>query len=81
MGMRRILATAAVAASLVIGGGLAATSASAAPPHAEQMDGSDHGNSSKPARQDPRPTRGKDCQPHGLWGGMNEDHCADGTPG
>lgn len=76
MNIRRMVCTAAVAAALAIGSGaFVATAASAAPPHAEQLDGSDHGNSNKPARQDPQPDRGRDCLPHGNWGGVNEDHC------
>lgn len=41
----------------------------------EQLDGCDHGASSKPCRPDPQPDRGKDCDLHGRHGGQNEDHC------
>lgn len=33
-----------------------------------------HGNSGKDCRTDPS-TNGKDCDPHGKNGGVNEDHC------
>lgn len=62
---------------------VAATSASADPgrggnPHWNVEDGCRHGASGKPCRPDPQPDRGKDCLPHGHWGGINEDHCATG---
>ncbi len=46
--------------------------------HIEEQDGSDHGNTGKPARPDPSPN-GKDCEVHGQHGGVNEDHC-EATP-
>lgn len=44
-------------------------------PHAEEADGSDHGATGKPAKDDPNPGKGKDCVQHGNHGGVNEDHC------
>ena len=44
-------------------------------PHAEEADGSDHGATGKPAKDDPNPDKGKDCVQHGNHGGINEDHC------
>ena len=43
--------------------------------HAEEADGSDHGATGKPAKDDPNPGKGKDCIQHGNHGGINEDHC------
>ena len=75
MSIKRIAGTVLVAGILTFGAmPMLATSAVAAP-HSEQMDGSDHGNANKPARQDPQPDKGKDCMDHGNWGGENEDHC------
>ena len=79
MSIKRIAGTIMVAGILTFGAmPLVASSATAAPGHSEQMDGSDHGNSNKPAREDPQPNKGKDCMKHGNWGGINEDHCGGG---
>ncbi len=79
MSIKRIAGSIMVAGLLTFGAmPLVATSATASPAHSEQGDGSDHGNSNKPARQDPQPDKGKDCMEHGRWGGVNEDHCDGG---
>lgn len=38
-----------------------------------------HGNSNKPCKDDPNPEHGKDCEEHGKYGGVNEDHCTPTT--
>lgn len=53
---------------------LAASPAFGGDAHHEELDGCDHGATSKPCRPDPSPN-GKDCLPHGNHGGINEDHC------
>ncbi|MCH8614011.1 hypothetical protein [Arsenicicoccus dermatophilus] len=58
----------------------AATATVQAGTHGEQTDGSDHGATGKPAKADPNPDKGKDCQLHGKNGGINEDHCGPTTP-
>lgn len=40
-----------------------------------------HGNSNQPCKPDPQPEHGKDCDPHGNNGGVNEDHCLSTTTG
>ena len=47
---------------------------------AEQADGSDHGNTGKPTKQDPNADKGRDCAEHGKTGGVNEDHCGPVNP-
>lgn len=55
--------------------GFGATSAITAPPGEPPGQGTcAHGNSSTPCKTDPS-TNGKDCDPHGNNGGVNEDHC------
>lgn len=49
------------------------------PPAPPGKDPCSHGNTGKPCRPDPQPDRGKDCEPHGKQGGVNEDHCKDET--
>jgi hypothetical protein len=47
------------------------------PPGQEPCDhglGNLNGNAG-PCKDDPQPDRGKDCEPHGNVGGVNEDHC------
>lgn len=50
-----------------------------AAPHHEELDGCDHGATSKSCRPDPQPEHGKECDKHGRHGGVNEDHCATTT--
>lgn len=81
---RRTRSLGLVAALALFIAPMAATTATAGPgngngnggnPHWNVEDGCQHGNSGKPCRPDPQPDRGKDCLPHGKWGGINEDHC------
>lgn len=73
MNVKRLLAAAALAAASL---GLAAAPAfpNNTSPHQEEQDGCDHGATSKDCRPDPS-ENGKDCEPHGNHGGVNEDHC------
>ena len=59
-------------AALVSGGGTARADPPGVPPGQEPCS---HGASDKPCREDPQPLHGKDCEPHGNNGGLNEDHC------
>jgi hypothetical protein len=72
--VRRLLASAA----LVLVALAPAGAAWAGNPHHEETDGCDHGATSVPCRPDPSPN-GKDCDPHGQHGGVNEDHCQPAT--
>ncbi len=78
--IRRTAVKLALAAVVAVAAVPMTAGAAFAAPHAEQMDGSDHGNSNMPARQDPQPDRGQDCLVHGKWGGINEDHCGPSNP-
>lgn len=80
MKIRRFATKALVVTVLAFAAVPATAGLAYAAPHSEQADGSDHGNSNKPAREDPQPNKGKDCEVHGKWGGVNEDHC-DAGPG
>jgi LPXTG-motif cell wall-anchored protein len=44
------------------------------PPEPPGQGECNHGNSNQPCKPDPS-TNGKDCDPHGNNGGVNEDHC------
>jgi hypothetical protein len=49
-------------------------------------DACDHGlgnlnGNAGPCKDDPQPARGKDCEVHGINGGVNEDHCNGGGGG
>lgn len=72
MSIRRCAGRLLLAAVLTVG----VAPAAFANPHWNQLDGCTHGASGKPCRPDPQPSKGKDCQSHGNWGGVNEDHCA-----
>ncbi|MEI2779026.1 MAG: hypothetical protein V9G19_24275 [Tetrasphaera sp.] len=79
--MNRRIVRLAAAAALAFGSvGVTATTAFADPgnSHSNQEDGCTHGNSGQPCRPDPQPNHGKDCDVHGNWGGVNEDHCDNG---
>jgi hypothetical protein len=65
-----------IAGLFIAVGSILVVTPAVAVPHQEQADGSDHGNSNKPAKDDPNPDKGKDCELHGNHGGINEDHCA-----
>ena len=67
-----VLGVVTFGAALVSGGGSAQADPPDTPPGQEPCS---HGNSGKPCREDPQPLHGKDCEPHGNVGGMNEDHC------
>jgi hypothetical protein len=65
---------------LLVAGGYSVAALASPPPSPPGQDPCAHGNSSQPCRTDPQPSHGKDCDPHGQNGGVNEDHCA-GTTG
>src|SRR5207244_6009486 len=65
---------------LLVAGGYSVAALASPPPSPPGQDPCAHGNSSQPCRPDPQPLHGKDCDPHGQNGGVNEDHCA-GTTG
>lgn len=69
--MRKLLGAFTISLVLVLVPNIAASANSN---HQEQVDGSDHGATSKPSKDDPS-SNGKDCELHGNNGGINEDHC------
>jgi hypothetical protein len=76
-----ILKTALVISLLALGLVTASwvTGASAQQPPAPPGQGPcSHGNTGKECKPDPS-ENGKDCDPHGQNGGINEDHCLAGT--
>jgi hypothetical protein len=84
--MKRQLAT--VLLAMVVGilgfaaSGVAVAAGSEKPPSPPGQGECEHGNSEKPCKEDPQPEKGKDCELHGISGGVNEDHCKgeDTTP-
>jgi len=83
--MKKQLATLALAIVMgVLGFAVSgvAVAGNGQPPSPPGQDKCEHGNDLKPCKDDPQPTKGKDCQEHGNQGGVNEDHCKgeDTTP-
>lgn len=70
------VATVMVVASAPMAFGSAQAAGNSDNAHWNFEDGCAHGATKKPCKEDPQPTKGKDCLRHGNWGGINEDHCA-----
>lgn len=66
-----------LAAAALVAGGVIASMALAGNPHGAPpgQDPCSHGVTGKPCKPDPQPEHGKDCEDHGNYGGVNEDHC------
>ena len=77
--MKKFLVVAAMIAAFGLGGAAAFAASSEKPPSPPGQPNCEHGNATKPCKDDPQPDHGKDCEEHGNSGGQNEDHCKNET--